>query len=47
MVFEKGNVIKAPFHAEKEGKYTVTVTYKVEEILAIRIKINWGGVERM
>ena len=26
--FEKGNVIKAPFHAEKEGKYTEEI-YKI------------------
>lgn len=41
--FEKGNVIKAPFHAEKEGKYTVTVTYQSGRDSGNPNKINWGG----
>lgn len=36
-------MIKAPFHAEKEGKYTVTVTYQSGRDSGNPNKINWGG----
>ena len=41
--FEKDNVIKAPFHAKKEGTYTVTVTYQSGRGTNNPNKINWGG----
>lgn len=41
--FEPNNVVKAPFHAEKEGTYTVAVTYQSGRDSSNPNKINWSG----